>query len=103
MPGASRCASLRKAFPVPSFALTRNTQHPTPETHSPVAIAMALARDIHEPFGFALAVQIPDPGEGAGLVHDEVQLPVGLAGHRVRIDAPEVAADLTLRLVLQQV
>src|SRR3990172_8147297 len=111
MPAASRYVSLRKAFPVrhsrPPCAqcsvLSPNTSVLKPETNSPLAIAMALACDVHKALGLALAVEVFDSGYRPGLVHDEFQLPVGLAGHRVTVDSAEVAPDLKLRLVLQQV
>src|SRR3990172_7632900 len=105
MPAASRSASLPRHFPFrhsrpPCPNLRPQASVRIPETQSPLAIAIPLPCDVHEPFGLALAVQILNTGDGTGLVDEGLQPPVGLAGHRVRIDAPEVAADLKLRLVL---
>jgi len=63
---------------------------------------MSLTEDVLEAFGVALAVQVPDAGDGAGLVDEGFQFPIGLAGHRIRVEPPEVPADLQLGPVLEQ-
>src|SRR3972149_1233933 len=108
MPAAPRSASLPRHFPFrhsrpPCPNLRPQASVRIPETQSPVAIAIPLPCDVHEALGLTPAVEFCDSGYRARLVHDEVQLPVGLAGHRVTVDSAEVAPDLKLRLVLQQV